>query len=77
MDLERKNLICCLVGYYSAKNPNIKGNDLKIEIDNHLFASKFTPLGTEKDDIELLDELIGETMMSVIGRGFNRRDRRI
>ncbi len=72
--MERNNLICCLVGWYSAKKPNINGNDLKIEIDNHLFASKFTPLGTE--DNELLDELIGETIMSVIGRGFNRKDRR-
>lgn len=41
-----------------------------------LSDSKFTPLGTESGDLQLLDEMIAEFTMSVIGRGFNRSDRR-
>lgn len=44
--MERNNLICMLVGWYSARNPNIQAEDLKIEIDNALLKSHFTPLGT-------------------------------
>jgi len=74
--MERKNLICLLVGWHAAKNENIDGIDVKILIDNELINAKFTPLGTEPGDVELLQELLGETMMYVIGKGYNRRDRR-
>lgn len=74
--MERDYLICLLVGWFSGKNPNISASDLKIEIDNSLFESKFTPIGTEPNDLKLLDELLGETMMSVIGKGINRATRR-
>ncbi len=74
--MERSNLICVLVGWFSAKNPGIQGNDLKIEIDNSLIESKLTPLGTEPDDNQLLEELLGEVMISVMGKGVNRETRR-
>ena len=74
--MERSNLICMLVGWHTAKNPNMNHVDLKIEIDNDLLNAKFTPLGTEDKDLQLMDELLGETMMYVIGKGYNRKDRR-
>lgn len=72
--MERNNLICSLFGWYSAKIPNIKGEDLKIMIDNSLMESHLTPLG--KEDNQLLDELLGEIMISVMGKGINRETRR-
>lgn len=74
--VERTWLICAQLGWYCAKFPNIKSEDLRIKIDQYLIDSKFTPLGTEDNDLTLLDEIIGELTMAAIGRGFNRADRR-
>ena len=65
-----------MVGWFSGKNPNISSTDLRISIDDSLFESKFTPIGTEPNDLQLLDELLAETMMSVMGKGINRKTRR-
>lgn len=74
--MERDHLICCLFGRITASKPDIDSQDLRIEIDNVLSESKFTTIGTEPNDIQLLDELIGELQMSLMGRGYNRKDRR-
>jgi len=74
--MQRDWLICAQLGWYCAKHPNIKPDDLRYKIDEFLIDSKFTPLGTEDGDLALLDEMIGEITMGVIGRGFNRADRR-
>ena len=74
--MERNYLICSLIGWFCAKEPSINGSDLRIKIDQSLADSKFTPLGTEDTDTQLLDEVSGELLMSVIGRGYNRKDRR-
>jgi len=74
--MERNYLICSLLGWFCAKKPSIGGSDLKIKIDQVLADSKFTPLGTEDTDMQLLDETAAELLMSVIGRGYNRKDRR-
>lgn len=74
--MERNWLICGMLGYFCAKEPHITSDDLRIKIDQMLSESKFTSLGTEKGDLQLLDEMIAEFTMSVIGRGFNRNDRR-
>ena len=74
--MERHHMICALVGYFIGLDKNIRSNDLSIRIDEILIASKFTALGKEDGDLRLLDELISEFTMSVIGRGFNRKDRR-
>lgn len=74
--MERSNLICMLVGWFTATDNTMDSGDLKIKIDNALMESHFTPIGTEKNDLQLMDELLGETMMYVIGKGYNRKDRR-
>jgi len=74
--MERNYLICSLLGWFCAKQSDINGSDLKIKIDQVLADSKFTPLGTEDTDMQLLDETAAELLMSVIGRGRNRKDRR-
>jgi len=74
--MERNYLICSLLGWFCAKEPNLSGSDLKIKIDQVLVDSKFTPLGTEDTDIQLLDETTAELLMIIIGRGHNRKDRR-
>ncbi len=74
--MERSYLISGLMGWFCAKEPRIEGVDLKIKIDQVLFDSGFTLLGTEKDDLQLLDEMVSEFLMSVMGRKFNRKDRR-
>jgi len=74
--MERTWLICAQLGWYCAKFPNITSEDLRYKIDEYLFDSKFTPIGTEKWDLALLDEMIGEIIMATIGRGFNRHERR-
>jgi hypothetical protein len=74
--MERNWLICGMIGWFCAKEPNITSDDLRIKIDQFLAESKFTPLGTESGDLVLLDEMIGELTMASIGRGFNRDDRR-
>jgi len=74
--MERDHLICCLFGRITASKQDISSDDLKVEMDQFLLESKFTPLGTETNDVQLLNELIGELQMSLIGRGWNRKDRR-
>lgn len=74
--MERSNLICMLVGWYSATDHTMNADDLRIKIDNALMKSHFTPIGTEDNDLQLLDELLGETMMYVMGQGINRQQRR-
>ena len=74
--MERHHLICGLLGWFCAKQPNITSEDLQIKIDQVLADSKFTPLGSEEGDLQLLDEMIAEFLMSVMGRRFNRKDRR-
>ena len=74
--MERNYLICSLIGWFCAKESSINGSDLKIKIDQTLADSKFTSLGTEHTDMQLLDEVTAELLMSVMGRGFNRKDRR-
>ena len=74
--MERYWLICGLLGWFCAKEPHITSQDLRIKLDQILAKSKFTPLGSEKGDLQLLDEMIAEFTMSLMGRGFNRKDRR-
>jgi len=74
--MQRSYLICSLLGWFCAKEPGIDGPDLKIKIDQVLADSKFTGLGTEDTDMQLLEEVNAELLMSVMGRRFNRRDRR-
>lgn len=74
--MERNWLICAMLGWFCAKEPDITSDDLRIKIDQFLEKSKFTPLGTESGDLALLDEMIGELTMASIGRGYNRKDRR-
>ncbi len=74
--MERDRLICCLVGKFSALKPNITADDLRIKIDQHLQECNFTSIGTEEGDLDLFQDLLDETMMSVIGAGINRKMRR-
>ena len=74
--MERNYLICGLIGWFCAKDPGIDGIDLNIKIDQVLQDSGFTLIGTEKDDTQLLDEMIAEFLLSLIGRNINRQDRR-
>lgn len=74
--MERSNLICMLIGWHTATDHDIDGADLKIKVDNSLINAHFTPLGTEPNDLQLIDELLGETMMYVMGQGYNRQQRR-
>ena len=73
--MERNYLICMLIGQLVEKGARTS-DELKEEIDKSLLKCCFTPLGTEEGDSQLLDELIGETMMYVIGQGINRKQRR-
>lgn len=72
--IEREKLICMLVGWYTGKNPNISAIDLRISIDQHLIECNQQPL--DKNDNELLDNLIAETIIKVLGSGINRKTRR-
>lgn len=74
--MERTWLICGMLGWFCAKEPRITSDNLRYKIDEFLTQSKFTPLGTEKGDLQLLDEMISELTMSALGRGFNRKNRR-
>ena len=74
--MERDRLICCLVGKFSALEPNITAEDLRIKIDQHLQECNFTSIGTEDGDLELIQDLLDETMMSIMGAGINRKMRR-
>lgn len=74
--MERNYLICMLIGQCVAANKSTNSADLKLYVDEALLKCCFTPLGTEDGDTTLLEELLGETMMYVIGQGINRKQRR-
>ena len=74
--MERTYLICGLVGFFSAEDSSIDAIDLKIKIDQALESSGFPLIGSEKSDTQLLDEFSAELLMSIIGRGYNRTQRR-
>lgn len=75
--MERERLICCLVGKFVTLDPSITSQDLRIKIDQYLLESNLTGLGTEPNDIDLLQDLLDETMISVLGSGINRKNRRM
>jgi len=64
-----------LIGKYVALG-HTDTDSLRYQIDQDLLQSCFTPIGQESGDLNLLDELIGEAMMFVIGKGINRKQRR-
>jgi len=72
--MERNYLICALMGKFVEHDNSISGEDLRIKIDQALENSCMTPIGP--DDIQLLDEVTGEIMISVIGAKINRAQRR-
>jgi len=72
--MERNYLICTLIGRFTALNQNISAEDLRYKIDEKLLESCMTPIDTK--DVQLLDEVLAETMISVMGRGINRDQRR-
>lgn len=72
--IERGKLICMLVGKFTERNPRIEAQDLRIQIDQHLLACNQSILGI--DDNQLLQDLIDETILSVLGQGINRQQRR-
>lgn len=74
--MQRDYLICSLVGYFVANDNNIQAKDLRIKIDETLAESCLTPLGGEPHDEQLLNELVGEMMIRVMGAGINRKQRR-
>ena len=74
--MERDKLICCLVGRFVALQPSISSGDLKIKIDQHLQKCNLTIIGSEEGDVDLLQDLLDETMFSVLGAGINRKTRR-
>ena len=74
--MQRSHLICGLIGQFCKEDKSIDSLDLHVMIDQVLIDSGFTILGSEEGDTELLDEMIGEFQMSLIGRGYNRKDRR-
>lgn len=74
--MERNYLICCLVGQITTKHPNISADDLRISIDQRLTECHLSNLGQEESDVQLLQDLLDETMMSVLLQGVNRKQRR-
>jgi len=74
--MERDRLICCLVGKYSALDKTIQAEDLRIKIDQHLEQFNMIPLGQEEGDDDLMQDLLDETIFSVLSGGFNRKYRR-
>lgn len=73
--MERDKLICCLVGLYCGQDKHIQVADLKIKIDNHLIACNLVPVTTQ-EDADLLQDLLDETIWSVLSKGVNRQMRR-
>jgi len=74
--MERNKLICCLVGRFTALEPSICAADLRIKIDQHLQKCNLTLIGTEEGDTDLFQDLLDETIISVLGAGINRKQRR-
>lgn len=73
--MERGRLLCSLIGFFVAKYPNADAEDLKVRVDNHLFECHLTPIGTEPEDIEILQDLLDEVSFSTLARS-NRSERR-
>ena len=74
--MQRDRLICCLVGKFTALEPTILADDLRIKIDQHLSKCNFPPIGTTAEDLEIMDELLDEIAFSTIAAGVNRKSRR-
>ena len=74
--MERTFLICGLIGFFCAQDKELDGIDLKIKVDQTLESAGFPLLGTDKNDDQLLNEFSSELLISIMGRGFNRADRR-
>lgn len=74
--MQRDYFICCLVGQITTKYPNISAEDLRIAIDQRLTNCNLSNLGSEETDVQLLQDLLDETMMSVLLQGVNREQRR-
>lgn len=73
--MERNWLICLLIGKYVALG-HLTSDSLRYQIDQDLLTACFTPIGQEPGDLDFLDEILGEAMMFVIGKGVNRKQRR-
>jgi hypothetical protein len=74
--VERKYLICLLAGRMIGEDPGVLSEDLKVLIDQRLEKCCLPLLGSEKDDVQFLDEVLGETMIYVMGQKINRKQRR-
>ncbi len=74
--MERERFICCLIGKYSALYPNDSADDLRTRVDQHLIECNFTGIGNEEGDVALMQDLLDETIWSVLGQGVNRKMRR-
>lgn len=72
--MERNYLIAMLIGRYVALDQNISADDLRYKIDEELTKSCMIPI--DKNDIQLLDEVLAEAMINVMGKGINRDQRR-
>ncbi len=72
--MQRNYLICALMGKFVEEDHSISAEDLRIKLDQALATSCMTPLGP--DDTQLLDEVLGEVMISVLGAKINRTQRR-
>ena len=73
--MQRDRLICCLVGRFTALEPSITGDNLRIKVDQDLQKCNFLPLETQ-EDLELIQELLDETVFASISSGKNRKTRR-
>lgn len=74
--MERSHLICTLIGRITNQDESINADDLRYEIDQRLEKCCLPLLGQEKGDLELLDEVLAECMIYVMGQKINRRMRR-
>ncbi len=74
--MERKYLICMLVGKITEWKNDVSGEDLRYYIDERLEKCCLPLLGHDPEDDNLLNELLGETMIYVMGQGINRKTRR-
>ena len=70
--MQRDRVICSLAGRYAALYPDDTAEDLRIRIDQHLVKCQFTGLGSEEGDVELMQDLLDETVIATLGQGINR-----
>lgn len=73
--MERSHYLCIVMGRLTERYPNITGPELRISLDQQLIKSNMPTLG--KDDLELLDGIFSELVISVLSQGKNRKDRRM